>query len=189
MSGQASRCLSQLVRKAVSAFPRGDRNESHRSTRFPDQPRLRKSQIAHSTDLVQRTMGGHQMRRELRPETLTYSFHFQISSKGGRQAFSVEVHAPNVQDATTLFRQNWSKIESIARDHLADGIGVRRTLKLAALGDPMRATMRGRVADERRPKRNNSLKRASLRASPCAIGVTTEGQGPLSEPCRVQSSA
>jgi hypothetical protein len=170
-------------------------NESLRSTRFPDQPRLRKSQIAHSTDLVQRTMGGHQMRRELRApkgaETLTYSFHFQISSKGGRQAFSVEVHAPNVQDATTLFRQNWSKIEFIARDHLADGIGVRRTLKLAAPGDPMRATMRGRVADERRPKRNNSLKRAerSLRASPCAAGVTPEGQGPLSEPCRIQSSA
>src|SRR3954447_26834971 len=156
MSGQASRCLSQLVRKAVSAFPWGAQNESLRSTRFPDQPRLRKSQIAHSTDLVQRTMGGHQMRRELRPETLTYSFHFQISNKGGRQACSVEVHAPNVQDATTLFRQNWSKIESIARDHLADGIGVRRTRKLAAPVDPsMRATMRGRVADERRPKRNN----------------------------------
>ena len=44
-------------------------------------------------------------------ETLTYSFHFQISSEGGRQACSVEVQAPNVQVATTFFRQNWPKIE------------------------------------------------------------------------------
>jgi len=110
--------------------------------------------------------GEHQMRRELRApqgaETLTYSFHFQTSNKGGRQACSVEVQAPNVQVATTFFRQNWPKIESLARDHLANGTGGRRTLKLAALGDlTMRGTRRGRVADQRRPKRKsgNSLKR------------------------------
>ena len=136
------------------------------------------------------------MRRELRApqgaETLTYSFHFQISNNGGRQAYSVEVQAPNVQEATAFFRQNWPKIESLARDHLANGTGDRRTLKLAALRDPtMRATRRGRVADPPKRKSGNSMKRVerSLRASPCASGVKTERQGGLSEPCPIQSPA
>jgi len=47
------------------------------------------------------------MRRELRApkgaETLTYSFHFQISNKGGRQACTVEVQAPNVQERHHIF--------------------------------------------------------------------------------------
>src|SRR5881275_2921229 len=56
------------------------------------------------------------------------------------QACTVEVQSPNFHDATTYFRQNWPKIESIALDHLANGSGDRRTLKLAALDDPnMRA--------------------------------------------------
>ena len=137
------------------------------------------------------------MRRKLRApegaETLTYSFHFQISNKGGRQACSVEVQAPNFQDATTFFRQNWPRIESIARDHLANGIGGRRPLKLAALGDPnMPAARRGRLADPRRPRKSgNSPKRVErlLRPSPCAAGVMAEGQGGLSEPCPIQSLA
>ena len=99
------------------------------------------------------------MRRELRApkgaETLTYSFHFQISNNGGRQACSVEVQAPNFQDATTFFRQNWPQIESIARDHLVNGIGDRQPLKLAALGDPnMRAARRGRLDDQRLPRKS-----------------------------------
>src|SRR5215212_2976419 len=138
-------------------------------------------------------MGGHQMRRELRApkgaETLSYSFHFQISNNGGRQACSVEVQAPNVQDATTFFRQNLPQIESIARDHLVNGIGDRRTLKLAALGDPnMRAARRGRLADQRVPRKSgNSPKRVErlLRPSPCAAGVMAEGQGGLSEHCPI----
>src|SRR5437868_5765461 len=106
-------------------------------------------------------MGGHQMRRELRApegaETLIYSFHFQISNKGGRQACSVELQAPNFQDATTFFRQNWPQIEFMARDHLANGIGDRRPLKLAALGDPnMRAARRGRLADQRPPRKSGN---------------------------------
>jgi hypothetical protein len=128
------------------------------------------------------------MRRELRAteraETLTYSFHFQLSNKGGRQACSVEVHAPNVQEATTFFRQNLSKIESIARAHLANGTDVHRILKLAAPGDPnMRAARRETGAVQRRPrKRGNSPKRVerSLRASPTAAGVMAEGQAVLS---------
>jgi hypothetical protein len=72
------------------------------------------------------------MRRERRAtaegaQTLTYTFHFQISNKGGRQACSVKVQAPNIHDATAFFRQNWPMIESMARDGL-----VSRTIKLAA---------------------------------------------------------
>ena len=133
------------------------------------------------------------MRRKLRApegaETLTYLFHFQISNKGGRQACSVDVQAPSFQDATTFFRQNWPQIESIARDHLANGIGDRRPLKLAALGDPnMRAARRGRLADPRRARKSgNSPKRVerSQRAPPCAAEVMAEGQGGLSEPCPI----
>ena len=128
------------------------------------------------------------MRRELRAteraETLTYSFHFQLSNKGGRQACSVEVHASNVQEATTFFRQNLSKIESVARAHLANGTDLSRILKLAAPGDPnMRAARRETGAVQRRPrKRGNSPKRVerSLRASPTAAGVMAEGQAVLS---------
>jgi hypothetical protein len=128
------------------------------------------------------------MRRELQApkgaETLTYSFHFQISNKGGRQACSVEVHAPNFQDATTFFRQNFPQIEFMARDHLTNGIGDCRPIKLAVLGDPnVRAGRRGRLADQRRPRKSGiSPKRVErlLRPSPCAAGVMAEGQGGLS---------
>jgi hypothetical protein len=113
------------------------------------------------------------MRRKLRaPEGAqrrSYSFHFQISNEGGRHACSVEVRAANLQDATTFFGQNVPQIESMARDNLATGTGDRRTLKLAALGDPtMRATRRGRVADQRRPKRRsgNNLERVEPSLSP-----------------------
>src|SRR5205085_7975396 len=86
-------------------------------------------------------------------------------------------------DATTFFRQNLPQIESIARDHLVNGIGHRRTLKLAALGDPnMRAAKRGRLADKGRPRKSgNSPKRIerSQSAPPCASGVMAEGQGGL----------
>ena len=77
------------------------------------------------------------MRRERRTtadgaETTTYTFHFQISNKGGRQACSVKVQAPNIHDATTLFRQNWPMIESMARDGLVNRTGDDRTIELAA---------------------------------------------------------
>jgi hypothetical protein len=76
------------------------------------------------------------MRRERRPtsevaETVAYTFHFQITNKGGRQACSVRVQAPNIHDATTFFRQNWPMIESIARDGLLNRPDGDRTIKLA----------------------------------------------------------
>ena len=77
------------------------------------------------------------MRRERRAtseeaETPTYAFHFQITNKGGRQACSVKVQAPNIHEATTFFRQNWPMIESMARDGLVSTTGDDRTIKLAA---------------------------------------------------------
>jgi hypothetical protein len=76
------------------------------------------------------------MRRERRPtnadaEAIAYTFHFQITNKGGRQAPSVKVQAPNIHDATTFFRQNWPMIESVARDGLVSRSGDDRTIKLA----------------------------------------------------------
>jgi len=65
------------------------------------------------------------MRRECEPtnvdsETIGYTFHFQITSNGGRQACSIKVQAPNVHEATTFFRQNWPMIEAMARDRLVN---------------------------------------------------------------------
>jgi hypothetical protein len=81
---------------------------------------------------------GIPMRCERRPnndaETIAYTFHFQIANNGGRQACSVAVRAPTIQDATTFFRQNWPMIESMARDGLATRSGDDRTIRLAVPG-------------------------------------------------------
>ena len=66
------------------------------------------------------------MRRDALPvagdtEVTGYTFHFQISNSGARQACSVQVLAPSLQDATSFFRQNWPMIETMARDGLARG--------------------------------------------------------------------
>ena len=77
------------------------------------------------------------MRRERRPtnegaEAIAYTFHFQITNNGGRQACSVKVQAPNLHDATKFFSQNWPMIESMARDDLVSRSGDDGTIKLAA---------------------------------------------------------
>ncbi len=76
------------------------------------------------------------MRRERRAicenaETSTYTFHFQITNKGGRQACSVKVQAPNIHDATTFFRQNWPMIETMDREGLVSRSGDDQTIELA----------------------------------------------------------
>lgn len=45
-------------------------------------------------------------------EAIAYTFHFQMTNDGGRQACSVRVRAPNVDEARIFFRQNWSTIKS-----------------------------------------------------------------------------
>jgi hypothetical protein len=77
------------------------------------------------------------MRRERRPadedaETTTYTFHFQITNNGGRQACCVKVQASSIYDATTFLRQNWPMIESMARERLVSSDD--RTIKLAMPG-------------------------------------------------------
>jgi hypothetical protein len=76
------------------------------------------------------------MRRECEPtnqiaEVTAYTFHFQINNNGGRHACSVKVQAPNIQQASAFFRQNWPMIESLARDGLVGKSGDDRTIKLA----------------------------------------------------------
>jgi hypothetical protein len=67
------------------------------------------------------------MRQERTPvdgdgEAVGYTFFFQIASEGGRRACCVKVDAMNIHEASALFRQKWSVIESMARD----GINSRR---------------------------------------------------------------
>jgi hypothetical protein len=64
-------------------------------------------------------------------ETGEYTFYFQITNGGGRKGCSVRVLAPSHQDATNLFRENWPRLELMARAALtqaSDGRAV--SLKL-----------------------------------------------------------
>jgi hypothetical protein len=61
------------------------------------------------------------MRQERTPingdgETVGYTLFFQIANEGGRRACCVKVDALNIHEASALFRQKWSVIESMARD-------------------------------------------------------------------------
>jgi hypothetical protein len=85
------------------------------------------------------------MRRDDQPvrrdaDTTGYTFNFQISNSGGRQACSVKVQAQNIHDATTFFRQNWPMIETMAREGLAagsrDGIRLDVPDRAALAADP-----------------------------------------------------
>jgi hypothetical protein len=81
-------------------------------------------------------MGG-KMRRECRlnnKEADTgYTFHFQIADNGARQACSVKVQAPNIDDATTFFRKNWMAVVSMAREGLVGRPRNDGTIRLATL--------------------------------------------------------
>ena len=48
--------------------------------------------------------------------SIGYTFFFQIASRRGRRACCVRVDASNIHEASALFRQKWSLIESMARD-------------------------------------------------------------------------
>jgi hypothetical protein len=49
-------------------------------------------------------------------ESVRYTFFFQIANGGGRRACCVKVGAANIHEASVLFRQRWSAIESMARE-------------------------------------------------------------------------
>ena len=46
---------------------------------------------------------------------------FQIANGNGRQACSLKTKFPTQQQASRYLRQNWNKIEQMARDCLANG--------------------------------------------------------------------
>jgi hypothetical protein len=51
-----------------------------------------------------------------------YTFFFQIANDGERRACCVKVDAPNIHEASALFRENWPVIESMARDGIKTGV-------------------------------------------------------------------
>jgi hypothetical protein len=54
-------------------------------------------------------------------EAVGYTFFFQIANDGVRRACCVKVDAANAQEASALFRKNWSVIETMARDGIDSG--------------------------------------------------------------------
>jgi hypothetical protein len=67
------------------------------------------------------------MRQERTPsngdrESGGFTFFFQIANDGGRRACCVRVDALNIHEASALFRQKWSVIESMARDGMKTGV-------------------------------------------------------------------
>ena len=50
-----------------------------------------------------------------------YTFYFQIATDGERRACWVTVAAPDVHEASALFREKWPIIESMARDGIKTG--------------------------------------------------------------------
>jgi hypothetical protein len=66
------------------------------------------------------------MRQERTPidgdgESVGYTFFFQLANDGGRRACCVKIDAVNIHEASALFRQEWSVIESMARDRINQG--------------------------------------------------------------------
>jgi len=66
------------------------------------------------------------MRQERMPmngngESVGYTFFFQIANDGERRACCVKVDAPNIHEASALFRQKWS-IERMARESIKTGV-------------------------------------------------------------------
>jgi hypothetical protein len=51
-----------------------------------------------------------------------YTFFFQIANDGERRACCVKVDAPDIHEASALFREKWPVIESMARDGIKAGI-------------------------------------------------------------------
>ena len=50
-----------------------------------------------------------------------YVLHFQLASNGTRRACSLTIHADSAGEAARIFRENWTAIESMARDGVSTG--------------------------------------------------------------------
>jgi len=54
-------------------------------------------------------------------QSVGYTFFFQIANDGERRACCVKVDAPDIQEASALFREKWPVIESMACDGIKAG--------------------------------------------------------------------
>jgi hypothetical protein len=59
-----------------------------------------------------------------------YSFFFQIANDGERRACCVKVDAPDIHEASALFRRHWPVIETMARDGIRGGTAEGGVLRL-----------------------------------------------------------
>ncbi|WP_338697369.1 MULTISPECIES: hypothetical protein [unclassified Bradyrhizobium] len=51
-----------------------------------------------------------------------YVLYFQLASNGTRRACSLTIQAESANEAARIFRENWSAIESMARDGVSTGV-------------------------------------------------------------------
>jgi hypothetical protein len=56
-----------------------------------------------------------------RADSPGYVLHFQLASNGTRRACSLTIHAESANEAAKIFRENWTAIESMARDGVSEG--------------------------------------------------------------------
>jgi hypothetical protein len=81
--------------------------------------------------------GGHQVRHErqllaVTKETDDFNFGFQIADLGVRHACRVRVRATSKSQAASFIRDNWSSIEALARQNLANSPAKAKLIKLQA---------------------------------------------------------
>jgi hypothetical protein len=50
-----------------------------------------------------------------------YVFYFQLASNGTRRACSLTIQAASANEATRIFRDNWTTIETMAREGVSAG--------------------------------------------------------------------
>jgi hypothetical protein len=55
-------------------------------------------------------------------EIAEFRFNFQMTYKGARHACTATVRAASREEANTLFRDNWSEIEKLAREGLTGSV-------------------------------------------------------------------
>ncbi|KWV51687.1 hypothetical protein AS156_11295 [Bradyrhizobium macuxiense] len=54
-------------------------------------------------------------------ESSGFVFHFQLASNGARRACSLTIQTDSANEATRIFRENWTTIETMARDGVSAG--------------------------------------------------------------------
>ncbi|MEN3351012.1 MAG: hypothetical protein V7632_4647 [Bradyrhizobium sp.] len=58
----------------------------------------------------------------VRAQSSGFVLHFQLASNGTRRACSLTIQAESAGEAARIFRENWSAIESMARDGVSTGV-------------------------------------------------------------------